>query len=251
MFAFADRPLSIRGVWSASIRLYFNSIGKVWYLALVFGLVLAFQKHLISYLSHITVLYGQIEIMILVFLFLAIVSAFITPIIICIMYAVATDQPTDLPRFVRYVGQRYGKLLLTILMLYALLFLVSFPISIFGYIFGIFLIFSLPCALFDDVGPFAALWMSCKMVWGNWLRVFSLLFPIVILTVLTILWSDTLFVANSFAGVTANAMLYCVLLPFISAVWLNTYIDIILRHLAKSPKPSPTRTSAQQNSGTA
>jgi hypothetical protein len=233
---FSDKPLSINGVWGASLRLYRKGFFKIWPLAAIMGVLVngSIFANTFFWAKYSTVpTVGVISFV--AFLILILIYVYLISVILHRTGVIGEEQNIELSASLAFVNKKYSKLILSIICGAVLCFFGMVVFVIPGiYMLLVFFMIQ-PLILFDNKGVFAALKNGFKLVWGNWWRTFGVFFPVLFL-------NCCMGVAVQFASVysgvwyaitVGNVLSVIIFTPLLYAAVFIQFKDLKLRNTIK------------------
>jgi hypothetical protein len=188
---FADKRLTIKEIWSASLHLYCKTFPHVWPQAAVISIVAFLIALLTNNEACVQIDVNNITSANILCAFMYVLASLIIIyfgiLLLYRIYVIGDGQNVTLGASVVYVGKKYFKVVISMLII-----LFACMLGIFAFVIpGLFLLILFfmvqPLILLDDQRCIAALKGSCKLVWGNWWRTFSIFFPLMLLNYLAVM----------------------------------------------------------------
>ena len=178
---FSNQQLTIKDVWTLSLRLYREVFPGIWFLATILGVLLNISLFGIFYLFKPTTTIATIA-CVIAFLLTQLLDIYLAAVILHRIYIINIKQNSSLYSSLyssfTFVNKKYSTILICDFFagFFILLGIMIFVIP--GIYMKIVFFMLQPLILFDNKGVFAALRESFQLVRGNWWCSFVTFFPL-------------------------------------------------------------------------
>lgn len=201
MFKFSDKPLALAEIMNAGLQLYKDTFKNVWFLVLtnmlLFTVIFSVLNNFVPLVSSEQIqplTSWQIASMWVCNILMFIISAFFFSLILHRIYILGKgEMQMTLKDSVHFVIGKYLSLIAITFIFFAAVIISAIVFIIPGIIVGIFLAFSVPLVLIDNMNVFAALKESVILVWKNWWRTLIVIFPVTVALLLLNVLAQYLF----------------------------------------------------------
>lgn len=236
MSVFSEKKLGIKQSWLLSINLCREAFSHIWHLGAIVSVCLT-SSVIIKTLYKTAGIESKLISGVLPLL-ITLITIYAGSLILLKTYDVAHEGKKSWQDLFSLTNKKYIKVFVSMLIVLTLdslgLLLLIFP----GVFMFVLLIMVQPLLLFDDHGIISSIKSSCKLIWGNWWRTFTVISPIMFLGYWLNYFTVYAVSNQKWSMLVINLLAAAVFYPLFYACLITIFNDLKMRkNINKNSEP--------------